>query len=317
MIQRIKFRLAFLTAASVSILTGFFLWINTLSDKYFVLSSEVFGLMSFLFNFVFVYLILSKFLNKRESNKEQIVALKQAEKYRKEFLGNVSHELKTPIFNVQGYILTLLDGGLDDPEINKKYLQRAETNINRMISIVEDLETISKYEARELLLDYSVFDILEVVKSVFEMLEMSADEQNIKLSVVHDRPEILVEADKNRVTEVLLNLVANSIRYGIVSGRTNIYFKENRSHVRVDVTDNGIGIAQKHLSRIFERFYRVDKSRSQKNGGTGLGLSIVKHIIDAHNQTITVMSKPSIGTTFTFTLNKPKQHSNTFNLLGM
>jgi len=306
MFQRFKFRIAFIVALSVSLAAVGFTWLNELMFSSFVLGFSVFGLMLFLFTFFLVFLLLGKYISKRDYNKQQINALKEAERYRKEFLGNVSHELKTPIFNVQGYVLTLLDGGLEDPEINKKYLQRAENNINRIISIVEDLETISKLEARELQLEFSTFDIIKVVREVLEMHEMHTVDSNIILSCNSEKEVVWVEADKNRITQVIDNLVANSIRYGISSGRTNIYVKENRSSVRVDVTDNGIGIAQKHLSRIFERFYRVDKSRSQKLGGTGLGLSIVKHIIDAHNQSISVKSKPNIGTTFSFTVNKPK-----------
>ncbi len=306
MFQRFKFRIAFIVALSVSLAAVGFTWLNELMFSSFVLGFSVFGLMLFLFTFFLVFLLLGKYISKRDYNKQQINALKEAERYRKEFLGNVSHELKTPIFNVQGYVLTLLDGGLEDPDINKKYLQRAENNINRIISIVEDLETISKLEARELQLEFSTFDIIKVVREVLEMHEMHTVDSNIILSCNSEKEVVWVEADKNRITQVIDNLVANSIRYGISSGRTNIYVKENRSSVRVDVTDNGIGIAQKHLSRIFERFYRVDKSRSQKLGGTGLGLSIVKHIIDAHNQSISVKSKPNIGTTFSFTVNKPK-----------
>ncbi len=306
MFQRIKFRIALIVALSVSLAAVGFTWLNELMFSSFVLGFSVFGLMLFLFTFFLVFLLLGKYISKRDYNKQQINVLKEAERYRKEFLGNVSHELKTPIFNVQGYVLTLLDGGLEDPDINKKYLQRAENNINRIISIVEDLETISKLEARELQLEFSTFDIIKVVREVLEMHEMHTVDSNIILSCNSEKEVVWVEADKNRITQVIDNLVANSIRYGISSGRTNIYVKENRSSVRVDVTDNGIGIAQKHLSRIFERFYRVDKSRSQKLGGTGLGLSIVKHIIDAHNQSISVKSKPNIGTTFSFTVNKPK-----------
>jgi len=306
MFQRFKFRIAFIVALSVSLAAVGFTWLNELMFSSFVLGFSVFGLMLFLFTFFLVFLLLGKYISKRDYNKQQINVLKEAERYRKEFLGNVSHELKTPIFNVQGYVLTLLDGGLEDPDINKKYLQRAENNINRIISIVEDLETISKLEARELQLEFSTFDIIKVVREVLEMHEMHTVDSNIILSCNSEKEVVWVEADKNRITQVIDNLVANSIRYGISSGRTNIYVKENRSSVRVDVTDNGIGIAQKHLSRIFERFYRVDKSRSQKLGGTGLGLSIVKHIIDAHNQSISVKSKPNIGTTFSFTVNKPK-----------
>jgi len=306
MLQHTKLRVTFFLALSVSLFSGLFMWLNEFTSSVFELNTIVFSLMNFSFNLVFIYFLLNRYIRGKKSNREEIEHLKANEQYRKEFLGNVSHELKTPIFNMQGYILTLLDGGLEDQEINRKYLKRAEKNINRMISIVEDLETITKFEDHELKLIYRDFDIIKLVREVIEMLEMSAVENKIKLSCDADKDQILVEADKKRITQVLLNLISNSIRYGVSSGRTVIQIRENRSLVRIDVIDNGLGIESKHLSRIFERFYRVDKSRSKKFGGTGLGLSIVKHIIDAHKQTISVKSRPNIGSSFTFTLNRAK-----------
>jgi len=235
----------------------------------------------------------------------EINQLKEMEKYRKEFLGNVSHELKTPIFNIQGYVLTLLDGGLDDPSINRMYLKRTEKSINRMISIVEDLEVISRLESGELTLMNEQFDIVRLAAEVIENQEMRAQKKKIKLSV-NGEPDrkILVYADKKRIFEALNNLVINSINYGKAGGKTIITFSIMGDNILIDVTDNGIGIPGKEISRIFERFYRVDRSRSRRHGGTGLGLAIVKHIIEAHNQTINVRSLEKKGSSFVFTLKK-------------
>ncbi|MCW0481491.1 sensor histidine kinase [Gaoshiqia sediminis] len=237
---------------------------------------------------------------------QEITRLKDLERYRKEFVGNVSHELKTPIFNIQGYILTLLEGGLDDPKINKLYLKRTEKSIDRMISIVEDLESITKLESGELKLRIESFDLVKMVDEVFEMEMMMANERKIQL--VFERPEkpVLVRADKKRIMEVMTNLVANGIKYGKRKGFVKVSFYDLAGNVMIEVMDNGIGIEKNDLPRVFERFYRVDKSRSREQGGTGLGLSIVKHIIEAHKQTINVKSVVDEGTTFTFTLEKAK-----------
>ncbi|MEI7594480.1 MAG: ATP-binding protein [Bacteroidota bacterium] len=238
---------------------------------------------------------------------KEIEDLKQLENYRKEFLGNVSHELKTPIFNIQGYVLTLLDGGLEDPSINKKYLQRTEKSIERLINIVKDLESISKLETGELELEYSKFNIISLVKEIFESLEIRANKKNIKLVFDNSQEKgIMVFADKLRITQVLSNLISNSINYGNENGTTSLNFHTIDDKILVEVSDNGIGIDQNELPRIFERFYRVDKSRSRDSGGTGLGLAIVKHIIDGHNQTLNVASEAGKGTTFSFTLNAVK-----------
>nr|WP_321407099.1 ATP-binding protein [uncultured Carboxylicivirga sp.] len=236
---------------------------------------------------------------------QEILELKQMEKYRKEFLGNVSHELKTPIFNIQGYILTLLDGGLDDPNINMLYLNRTEKSINRMISIVDDLEAISKLEAGELELNITSYNIIQMFDEVIEMQEIRANEKHIKLKFGKgsERP-ILVNADKERMFQVVINLIVNSINYGKKGGQTTVSFYDMDNRVLVEIKDNGIGIAEEHLPRIFERFYRADKSRSREQGGTGLGLAIVKHIIEAHKQRINVSSKVGQGTSFTFTMEK-------------
>lgn len=236
---------------------------------------------------------------------QEIQQLKQMEKYRKEFVGNVSHELKTPVFNIQGYILTLLDGGIDDPAINKLYLNRTEKSIDRMISIIEDLESISKLESGELKLKYEEINLFQLVEDVFDMQEMRAKERNITLNSGSDFDRsVVVSADKQRIFQVLSNLIVNSINYGKKGGKTIVRVYDMASRVLVEVKDNGIGIDKSNQSRIFERFYRVDKSRSRDQGGTGLGLSIVKHIIEAHKQTINVSSKEGEGTSFTFTLDK-------------
>jgi two-component system phosphate regulon sensor histidine kinase PhoR len=238
---------------------------------------------------------------------EEIERLKDLERYRKEFVGNVSHELKTPIFNIQGYILTLLEGGIDDPKINKLYLQRTEKSIDRMISIVEDLESITKLESGELKLNIEKFDVVRLVDDVFDMIHMLAAERKVNLEFVQkpERP-VFVAADKKRMTEVINNLVNNGIKYNRKGGSVKVGFYDFEDHILVEVADTGLGIDKKDLPRVFERFYRVDRSRSREQGGTGLGLSIVKHIIEAHNQTINVKSAVDEGTTFTFTLEKAR-----------
>ncbi len=238
---------------------------------------------------------------------DEITRLKDLERYRKEFVGNVSHELKTPIFNIQGYVLTLLDGGIDDPKINKLYLQRTEKSIDRMISIVEDLESITKLESGELKINLVNFDLVRLTEEVFELAQMLANQRSISLQFTTktDKP-ILVNADKKRIMEVMNNLVGNGIKYGKKRGHVTVGFYDLHETVMVEISDNGIGMEKNDLPRIFERFYRVDKSRSREQGGTGLGLSIVKHIIEAHDQTINVKSAVDKGTTFTFTLAKGK-----------
>jgi two-component system, OmpR family, phosphate regulon sensor histidine kinase PhoR len=239
------------------------------------------------------------------NKQEEIKRLKELERYRKEFVGNVSHELKTPIFNIQGYILTLIDGGMDDPKINKLYLERTVKSIDRMISIVEDLESINKLESGELKLKMESFNIIKLVEDVFEIEHMIARERKIALEFATrtDKP-IHVYADKKRIMEVMSNLVVNGIKYGKKGGFVHVSFFDFDDHIVAEVRDNGIGIEKDQLHRIFERFYRVDKHRSREQGGTGLGLAIVKHIIEAHQQTINVKSQVDIGTTFNFTLAK-------------
>jgi two-component system, OmpR family, phosphate regulon sensor histidine kinase PhoR len=236
----------------------------------------------------------------------EIEELKKMAAYRREFLGNVSHELKTPIFNIQGYVLTLLDGGLEDKTINKDYLLRTERSINRLIAIVEDLEEISKLESGELKLIMQRFDIADLSRDVVEFLEMKARKNNANIAIENqfDKP-ILIKADKKRIRQVLINLIENAIKYGDKEqSKIVVRFFDMDKNYLIEIKDNGPGISEENLPRVFERFYRTDKGRSRDQGGTGLGLAIVKHIIEAHNQTITVRSKPGQGTTFAFTLSK-------------
>ena len=242
-----------------------------------------------------------------EQRKLEIEELKKLETYRREFLGNVSHELKTPIFNIQGYILTLLDGALYDKEVNRDYLEKTEKNIERMIHIVQDLEIISQLEVGEIKLDYNRFDIISLTREIYEMLEIKAAQHHISLvfnTKMKDDLQLFVFADKEKIRQVFINLIENSIKYGINSGRTKVSFYNMAEHILIEVSDNGIGIDEKHLPRLFERFYRVDKSRSRNMGGSGLGLAIVKHIIESHQQTINVRSAKGVGSTFSFTLLK-------------
>lgn len=238
--------------------------------------------------------------------KIEIETLKVREQYRKEFLGNVSHELKTPLFTVQGYILTLLDGAMEDKALRKQYLERASKGVERLGYIIKDLDMITKLEVGDLSLKIETFNIVELVKTVFDMLEMKASKKNITLTfdMDYEKP-IMVKADKERIQQVLANLVVNSIKYGREKGTTEVSIENLiKNKVIVRVTDNGEGIEKRHLSRLFERFYRVDKSGSRKEGGSGLGLSIVKHIIEAHNEKIYVESEFGVGSEFSFTLEK-------------
>ena len=236
--------------------------------------------------------------------KNEIERLKKLEVYRKEFLGNVSHELKTPIFNIQGYVLTLLDGGLEDASINRNYLQRAEKSVDRMIAIIDDLEAISQLETGELQIEPERFDITALIKDVLDAQELKATARGIILTMTGEPKPLYVLADKFRIRQVIVNLIVNSVKYGKEYGETKVRIYDVGENISVEISDNGIGIASEHLPRLFERFYRADKSRSREQGGTGLGLAIVKHIIEAHNQTINVMSTEGAGTVFSFTLKK-------------
>lgn len=240
--------------------------------------------------------------------KLEIEMLQVREEYRREFLGNVSHELKTPLFTVQGYLSTLVDGAMDDKSVRKKYLKRAEKGVERLIYIVEDLDMITKLESGDLNLDFSDFDIVELIQSVFDLLEMKADKKKIKLIFENDYSQpILVRGDKDKIQQVVQNLIVNSIKYGKEGGETEVAIVNlTNKKVLVRVTDNGEGIEKQNISRIFERFYRVDKSGARSEGGSGLGLAIVKHIIEAHKEKIYVESEYGIGSEFSFTIEKVK-----------
>ncbi|NOQ92062.1 MAG: sensor histidine kinase [Flavobacteriaceae bacterium] len=236
---------------------------------------------------------------------QEIEKLHNIDDFRREFLGNVSHELKTPIFTAQGYILTLLDDDFDDKILRKKYLERANKSIDRLNYIVKDLDMISNLESG-MELNFESFNIIKIITEIFELLEIKAAKKNITLSFdkIYDHP-ILVEADKERIEQVLTNLISNSIKYGNNDGQTTISVKlKTPNSFVINVSDNGIGINKIDIPRLFERFYRVDQSRSREQGGSGLGLAIVKHIIEAHHQQVFVKSKFNIGSTFSFTLDK-------------
>ncbi|MBE7639495.1 sensor histidine kinase [Salegentibacter sp. BLCTC] len=243
-----------------------------------------------------------------KDKKLEIDSLKVRETYRKEFMGNVSHELKTPLFTVQGYILTLLDGAMKDKTVRKKYLQRASKGVERLIYIVRDLDMITKLETGDLHLEKEDFNIVEIIQGSFDLLEMKAAKKNITLTfdIDYDKP-IWVYGDRDRIQQILTNLIVNSIKYGKEDGTTEISIENLiKNKVIVRVTDNGEGIEEENLPRVFERFYRVDKSGSRKEGGSGLGLSIVKHIIEAHDEKIYVESVFGVGSEFSFTLEKSK-----------
>jgi len=240
-----------------------------------------------------------------KTNKEEIARLEGLENYRREFVGNVSHELKTPIFNIQGYLLTLLEGGLEDPNINVNYLEKANRSVDRMISLIEDLDEISKLESGMIEMDIEKIDLVELINEVIALLEIQAKKNDITISFIDEPGKPLwVKADRDGINQVLVNLLVNSIRYGSEKGKTFIKLFDMHDNILIEVADDGQGIAEKHLPRLFERFYRTDKGRARESGGTGLGLSIVKHIIEAHNQTINVRSTVDVGSTFSFTLKK-------------
>lgn len=243
-----------------------------------------------------------------KDKKLEIETLKIREEYRREFLGNVSHELKTPLFTVQGYLLTLLDGAMDDKNIREKYLKRAEKGVERLIYIVKDLDMITKLETGDINLDLSAFDIVEVVQNVFDLLEMRASKKNITLTFDKQyKQKILVFADQEKTQQVVTNLVMNSIKYGKENGTTEVSIEDLvNNKIIVRVTDNGEGIEKKHIPRLFERFYRVDKSGARSEGGSGLGLAIVKHIVEGHDEKIYIESEFGVGSEFSFTLEKIK-----------
>ena len=239
--------------------------------------------------------------------RSEIESLKKEDLYRKEFVGNVAHELKTPLFAIEGYISNLLDGAMDDKELLKKYLKRAEKSVDRLTYIIKDLDLITQLESSTLKLQITSFDIVKLTEEIIEDLEISASKKNIKIifNKIYEN-EILVDADRNRIEQVLTNLITNSINYGAEKGTTEISFESDEENIMVKVNDNGEGISEENMPRLFQRFFRVDISRSRSQGGSGLGLAIVKHIIDAHNENIYVQSTVGIGSEFSFSLKKSK-----------
>lgn len=239
------------------------------------------------------------------AKKKEIDILKKQEQFRREFLSNVSHEFKTPLFAVQGYIDTLQDCIADDPETAAKFLKKAADNVERLSYLINDLDSISKLESGEIPINYQKFDFVGLAKEVMETLENKAKMKNITLSFKEKYTSpAYVKADREKIRQVMLNLIENSLKYGKDNGSTAIKIFELHDQYLIEVTDNGIGIDEKHLPRLFERFYRIDSHRSREEGGTGLGLAIVKHILEAHQQIISVRSTQQIGTTFAFTLQK-------------
>lgn len=240
-----------------------------------------------------------------ENYQNEVAQYNSWAEYRRKYIGDISHELKTPIFNIQGFVHTLLDGAINDQKVNAVFLEKAAKNIDRLQTIVEDLESISRLESGQLILDIRPFDIKELVEEVFEELSFKAEEKHIQLlfkegAAVNYR----IKADREYIRQVLLNLVSNSIKYGNEGGKTKVGFYDMDKNILIEVADNGIGIPKKHINHVFDRFYRVDKSRSREQGGSGLGLSIVKHIVEAHKQTINVRSTINLGSTFGFTMEK-------------
>lgn len=240
--------------------------------------------------------------------KIEIETMRVREDYRREFLGNVSHELKTPLFTVQGYLSTLLDGALNDKSVRKKYLERAEKGVERLIYIVNDLDMIAKLELGDIVLERQDFNIVKLIQGVFDLLEIESNKKDILLlfDQKYNKP-IMVSADNEKIQQVLINLIMNSIKYGKDKGSTEVSIEDyNDSKVIVRISDDGEGIEEKNIPRLFERFFRVDKSGSRDAGGSGLGLSIVKHLIEAHDEKIFVKSQFRVGSEFSFTLEKAK-----------
>ena len=338
---KFAFRSSLLISLFLLLVTGLLLWYTDSWSEYGIVSI-IFILTTFAVSFFVIQLRVEKFIYRRikriyddvsllettefpigpvttdmktltqeiekfaKDKKVEIDTLKIREAYRRDFLGNVAHELKTPLFTVQGYILTLLDGALEDKNVRRKYLQRAKKGVERLIYIVKDLDLITKLEIGDLNLEYSDFDIIELIETVFELLEIKASKKGVSLTfdMSYDRP-IYVHADREKIQQVISNLLVNSIKYGLTNGTTEVSVENLiKNKVIVRITDNGEGIPNEHIPRIFERFYRVDKSGSRKEGGSGLGLSIVKHIIEAHGEKIYVESVPDVGSEFSFTLEK-------------
>ena len=253
--------------------------------------------------------LLKKIRQYDDDQKSEISEMKKQETFRREFIGNLAHELKTPLFTSESYILTLLDGAIDDDEVNKKYLKIAGKAIHRLNLIVKDLDLITKIESGESEIQRTDFDIITLAQNALEMLEITASKKNIKLMLeFNDKLPIRVNAENEKIQQVLTNLIENSIKYGKENGTTELVIQElTENKIIVRVTDNGLGIEEKHFNRLFERFYRVDQSGSRKGGGSGLGLAIVKHIMDAHDEKIYIESEFGVGSEFSFTLEKSLQ----------
>jgi two-component system phosphate regulon sensor histidine kinase PhoR len=246
---------------------------------------------------------ISNYVSKKQ---EEIDELKRMEIFRREFLADVSHELKTPIFAAQGFVHTLIDGALEDPVIAERFLKKAAKSLDGLDILVRDLVVLSQVETGDIKMIFGAFDILELVKEIFEQLENKANKRNTTMVYKpKDLRECWVYGDKQRLSQVLINLIDNAIKYGRDNGKVLVELNAENRKVEIVIEDNGPGIPQEQLPRIFERFYKVDKSRSREVGGTGLGLAIVKHILNAHDSTINVTSKIDKGTRFTFLLAKP------------
>ena len=243
-----------------------------------------------------------------KQKKTEIDELRKQEKFRRDFLSNISHEFKTPLFAIQGYIDAIVDDDFEDTDMARQFLDKASKNVDRLSYLIKDLDEISKLESGEIPINYSKFKVNDLIREVFESLELKAKEHHIKLvfKQKYDDP-IMVNADREKIRQVLVNLIDNSFKYGKEEGSTSVSLFELHDQVLIEVTDDGIGIEEKYLPRLFERFYRTDTSRSRQIGGSGLGLAIVKHIVEAHQQTINVRSTDGLGSTFGFTLQKAKQ----------
>ena len=338
---KFAFRSSVFIAFFLAIISGSLLWYTNTWSEYGLIAS-VFVVTAFIISFIVIQVRVEKFIYRRikriyddvsllettefpmgpvttdmktlteeiekfaKDKKVEIDSLKIREAYRRDFLGNVAHELKTPLFTVQGYILTLLDGAMEDKNVRRKYLQRAKKGVERLVYIVKDLDLITKLEIGDLNLEFSDFDIIELIETVFELLEIKASKKRVALTfdMPYNRP-IYVHADREKIQQVISNLLVNSIKYGHPDGTTEVSVENLiKNKVIIRITDNGEGIPNEHIPRIFERFYRIDKSGSRKEGGSGLGLSIVKHIIEAHGEKIYVESVPDVGSEFSFTLEK-------------
>jgi two-component system phosphate regulon sensor histidine kinase PhoR len=242
-----------------------------------------------------------------ENKKEEILKLQEMEQFRKDFIGNLAHELKTPIFNIQGYIHTLLDGGLEDDKINRRFLEKAKKSVDRMTDMVQDMDMITRLEAHNLELDIQPFLIKDLIDEVLDSMDLKAQESNVKILVKYKiKEDCLVLGDIKKINQVLVNLMINGIKYRNekINSTLEIRVYDMEGRVLIEVSDNGIGVSKEHIPRLFERFYRTDKSRSRDKGGSGLGLSIAKHIIEGHHQTIKVRSTENVGSTFSFTLDR-------------